>query len=147
MKKAKIFHINQGGYLINVKAYSKVQIAKKLNMTLHQINLDCDTTPCEEFHGEITHDFTEQHTTIKPLTAKQRKVIVAAFLAQIINQIDCHMFGYEDESNGKYILEKDQEKILDMINKEAMKYAEKALGFDHVANSILLINTVREQVK
>jgi len=85
--------------------------------------------------------------TIKPLTAKQRKVIVAAFLVQIINQTDGHMFGYEDESNGKYILEKDQEKILDMINKEAMKYAEKALGFDRVANSILLIKAVREQVK
>jgi len=86
-------------------------------------------------------------STIQPLTSKQRKIIVAAFLAQIINQTDGCMFGYEDESKGEYILEKDQEKILNMINKEAIKYAGKAFGFENVGNSILLINTVREQVK
>lgn len=86
-------------------------------------------------------------STIKPLTAKQRKVIVAAFLAQIVDQTDGHMFGFEDESDGEYILEKDQEKILNMINKEATKYAEKALGFENMGNAISLIKAVRERVK
>lgn len=84
---------------------------------------------------------------LKALTAKQRKIIIASFCAQILAQTDECMFGDKSEYGDEYISEEDQEKILNGIQKEAVKYANNALGFDNVGNAIKLIKTVREQVK
>jgi hypothetical protein len=67
-------------------------------------------------------------TTAKRLTKKQKKVIVASFIGQIIKQTDLNMFGNEPEA---YIAESDQEEILRLIDIEANKYLAKAGNFSN----------------
>ena len=144
MKKAKIYHINRGGHLIIVKAYSKTQIAKELNMTLYNVNYDCNESSCDDFTGEITHDLTKKILAIKPLSKKQKKIIVASFIGQVIDATDINMFG---DSSEEYISWSDQEAILNMIKKEAEKYLAKSPGFETIGHTISLIKSVRENVK
>jgi alkyl hydroperoxide reductase subunit AhpC len=40
-KTAKIYIINIGGSIRNIKAFSKAQISKRLNISIYNINYDC----------------------------------------------------------------------------------------------------------
>ena len=144
MQKAKIYHINRGGHLITVKAYSKTQIAKELNMTLYNVNYDCNESSCDDFSGEITHDLTKKILAIKPLSKKQKKIIVASFIGQIIDATDGYMFG---DSPEEYILGSDEEDILNMIKDEAKKYLMKVGSFGNIGNTKDLIKAVIKDVK
>lgn len=52
-KLAKIYYINIGGYFRFVKAFSKSQIADKLNMTMHSINSDCEIFSLKEWDEDM----------------------------------------------------------------------------------------------
>lgn len=81
---------------------------------------------------------------IKPLTKKQKKIIVASFIGQVIATIDGCMFG---DLPDEYILESDQEDILNMIKDEAEKYLMKAGRFLNVCSTEDLIKAVIKDVK
>lgn len=81
---------------------------------------------------------------IKPLTAKQRKVIVASYAAQVLAVADGYMYG---DNPDEYISEDDRFKILEMLKEEAERYYAKAGAFGSNANVPALIKAVREQVK
>lgn len=82
--------------------------------------------------------------TIKPLTKKQKKIIIATFIGQLIAATDVCMFG---DSPDEYISESDQEDILNMIKDEAEKYLMKAENFRNIANTEDLIKAVIKDVK
>lgn len=82
--------------------------------------------------------------TLKPLTKKQKKIIVASFIGQVISQTDGYIFGDSPEA---YITESDQEDILNMIKDEAEKYLTKAGDFRNIADTEDLIKTVIKAVK
>lgn len=81
---------------------------------------------------------------IKPLTKKQKKIIVASFIGQVISQTDGFMFG---DSPDTYILESDQEDIIKMIKNEGEKYLIKAENFRNIGNAEELICAVIKDVK
>ncbi len=81
--------------------------------------------------------------TIKPLTKKQKKIIVASFIGQVVASTDVNMFGYSPD---EYILESDQEIIINMIKDEAEKYLTKAGAFGNVCNTESLIKAVIKAV-
>jgi len=50
MKKiAKIYIINIGGSIKNIKAFSKAQISKRLNISIYNINHDCQILSLNEW--------------------------------------------------------------------------------------------------
>lgn len=82
--------------------------------------------------------------SIKPLTVKQRKVIVASYVAQVLAAADGYTYGNNPD---EYISEEDRFKILEMIKEEADKYYAKAGIFGSNTSVPALIKVVREQVK
>lgn len=52
-KVAKIYLINLGGYHKNIKAFSKKQICEKLNITMYEINSDCEVFSLKEWEEDV----------------------------------------------------------------------------------------------
>lgn len=48
-KTAKIYIINIGGSIKNIKAFSKAQISKRLNISIYNINHDCQILSLNEW--------------------------------------------------------------------------------------------------
>lgn len=48
-KTGKVYLINMGGELKSIKAFSKKQISKELDISLYQINYDCQIFSLEEW--------------------------------------------------------------------------------------------------